>query len=191
VILKGNQLSTARKAVKAIRFFSYFLAFLVLGLYALAVYLARGKRRQLLMGVGVSAFIVGLIVLVVRRFAGNYIVDALTTNPVQKDPARVVWAVETNLLRNVGINLLVYGFVVVLAAWIAGPSRPATWARRASAPTIRSQPWLLFGLVALAMLIILLTGPTDAQRVYPFLLLSALAFVGAEVLRRQTLREFP
>jgi hypothetical protein len=191
VILKGNQLSTARTAVKAIRFFSYFLAFLVLGLYALAVYLARGKRRQLLMGVGVSAFIVGLIVLVVRRFAGNYIVDALTTNPVQKDPARVVWAVETNLLRNVGINLLVYGFVVVLAAWIAGPSRPATWARRASAPTIRSQPWLLFGLVALAMLIILLTGPTDAQRVYPFLLLSALAFVGAEVLRRQTLREFP
>jgi hypothetical protein len=191
VILKGNQLSTARKAVKAIRFFSYFLAFLVLGLYALAVYLARGKRRQLLMGVGVSAFLVGLIVLVVRRFAGNYLVDALTTNPVQKDPVRVVWAVETNLLRNVGINLLVYGSVVVLAAWIAGPSRPATWARRMSAPTIRNQPWVLFGLVALVMLIILLTGPTDAQRVYPFLVVFALAFVGAEVLRRQTLREFP
>jgi hypothetical protein len=191
VILKGNQLSTARKAVKAIRFFSYFLAFLVLGLYALAVYLARGKRRQLLMGVGISAFVVGLIVLVVRRFAGNYLVDALTKNPVQKDPVRVVWAVETNLLRNVGINLLVYGSVVVLAAWIAGPSRPATWARRVSAPTMRNQPWVLFGLVALVMLIILLTGPTDGQRVYPFLLVAALAFVGAEVLRRQTLREFP
>jgi hypothetical protein len=191
VILKGNQLSTARKAVKAIRFFSYFLAFLVLGLYALAVYLARGKRRQLLMGVGVSAFVVGLIVLVVRRFAGNYLVDALTKNPVQKDPVRVVWAVETNLLRNVGINLLIYGSVVVLAAWIAGPSRPATWVRRVSAPTMRNQPWVLFGLVALVMLIILLTGPTDGQRVYPFLLVAALAFVGAEVLRRQTLREFP
>jgi hypothetical protein len=191
VILKGDQLGTARKGVKVIRFLSYFLVFLVLALFALAVYLARGRRRQGLMGVGVSVFLVGLIVLVVRRFAGNYLVDALTTNPVEKDPVRVVWAIETNLLRNVGINALVYGFFVILAAWIAGPSRPATWVRRVSAPTMRNYPWVVYGVVALVLLIILLTGPTDGQRVYPLLVVFALAFVGTEVLRRQTLTEFP
>ncbi len=41
-ILKGNQLQTARTAVKVVRFLSYFLFFLVLAIYALAVYLATG-----------------------------------------------------------------------------------------------------------------------------------------------------
>ena len=191
VILKSNQLETARKAIKVLRVLSYFLVFLVLALYALAVYLARGRRQRLLMGVGVSAFIVGLLVLVVRRLAGNYFVDALNTNAVNKDAVTVVWAIETNLLRNVGINILIYAIVVMFAAWIAGPSRPATWVRRVSAPTMRDQPWVVFGVVALVLLIILWTGPTDSQRIYPLLVLFALAFVGTEVLRRQTLREFP
>jgi hypothetical protein len=190
-ILKGNQLKTARQAVKVVRFLSYFLFFLVLALYAVAVYLATGRRRQLLMGAGVSLFIVGLIVLVVRRFAGNYLVDALTKNTVDKGAIDVVWAVETQLLRNVGINGLIYGFFVMLAAWIAGPSRPARWVRRVSTPTARDHPWVIYGAVALLLLLILITGPTDGQRVYPLLVVFIAAFAGVEVLRRQMLREFP
>ena len=190
-IMKGNQLKTARQAVKVVRFLSYFLFFLVLALYALAVYLATGRRRQLLMGVGASAFIVGLIVLVVRRFAGNYLVDALSKNTVDKGAVDVVWAVETQLLRNVGINVLIYGTFVMLAAWIAGPSRPARWVRRVSAPTARDHPWVIYAALALVLLLILITGPTDGQRVYPLLVVFVLAFIGLEVLRRQTLREFP
>jgi hypothetical protein len=34
-------------------------------------------------------------------------------------------------------------------------------------------------------------GPTDGQRIYPLLVVFALAFVGIGVFRRQTLREFP
>jgi hypothetical protein len=45
--------------------------------------------------------------------------------------------------------------------------------------------------VTVVLLIVLVTGPTDATRVYPLLVLFALAFFGTEVLRRQTLREFP
>ena len=190
-IMKGNQLKTARQAVKVIRFLSYFLFFLVLAIYALAVYLATGRRRQVLMGVGASAFVVGLIVLVVRRFAGNYLVDALTKNSVDKGAIDVVWPVETQLLRNVGINVLIYGTFVMLAAWIAGPSRPARWVRRVSAPTARDHPWVIYAALALLLLLILITGPTDGQRVYPLLVVFVFAFIGLEVLRRQTLREFP
>jgi len=190
-IMKGNQLKTARTAVKVVRFLSYFLFFLVLAIYALAVYLATGRRRQVLLGVGVSAIVVGLIVLVVRRFAGNYLVDALTSNPVQKPAVSVVWAVETELLRNVGINVLIYGLFVVLAAWIAGPSRPARWCRRMVAPTARNHPWVIYGAVGLVLLLILISGPTDGQRVYPLLVVFVFAFVGVEVLRRQMIAEFP
>src|SRR5204863_285892 len=113
---------TARRGVKVIRVLSYFLLFLVLALFAAAVYLAEGRRLRLLMGCGVSLLIVGLIVLVVRRYAGTYLVDALTNNPENKGPVNKVWAIETNLLRNVGINAVVYGIGIMFAAWIAGAS---------------------------------------------------------------------
>ena len=191
VIMKGNQLETARRAVKVVRVLSYFLVFLVLALFALAVYIARGRRRAVLMGAGVSVLLVGLLVLVVRRFAGNYLVDALTNNADEKKPVSAAWAIGTELLRNVGVNLLIYGVLVVFAAWVAGPSRPAVAIRRVAAPTMRDHPVVIYGLLTVLLLIILLTGPTDGQRIYPLLVLFALAYVGVEVLRRQTAREFP
>ena len=54
------------------------LLVLVLGLYALAIYLAHGERRQTLRNIGWAFVLVGLIVLVVRRVGGNVTVDALT-----------------------------------------------------------------------------------------------------------------
>ena len=189
-IMKGNQLETARKGVKVIRVLSYFLFFLVIALYALAMYLGR-DRRKILLGAGVSILLVGLLVLVVRRFAGNYLVDQLTNNPDAKSAVSATWAIGTELLRNVAENAIIYGLVVIFAAVIAGPSRPATWARRVSAPTIRNHPVLLYGLVTLVLILVLLAGPTDSSRIYPLLVLFVLAYVGTEWLRRQTNREFP
>jgi hypothetical protein len=191
VVMKGNQLETARKGVKVIRVLSFFLFFLVLALFALAVYIARGRRRTVLMGIGTSVFLVGLLVLVARRYGGDYLVNALTSNTDSEKPVSAVWAIETNLLRNVGINALVYGGLVIVAAWIAGPARAAASLRRWLAPTMREHPIVIYGAVAVVLLIILLTGPTDAQRIYPLLIVFALAFVGTAVVRRQTLREFP
>ena len=190
VIMKGNQLETARNGVKVIKVLSYFLFFLVIALYAAAIYLAR-ERRKLLLGVGISVLVVGLLVLVVRRFAGNYLVDALTGNPDAKGAVNAVWAIETALLRNVGVNAVIYGIVIIFAAVIAGPSRAARWVRRVSAPTMRDHPVVLYGLVSLVLFLILLAGPTDAQRIFPLLILFAFAYAGVEVLRRQTMREFP
>ena len=79
----------------------------------------------------------------------------------------------------------------MFAAWIAGTSRAATWIRRQLAPTMRSHPVVIYAAVALALFLVLISGPTDAQRIYPLLILFAFAFVGTEVLRRQTEREFP
>jgi hypothetical protein len=191
VVMKGNQLEVARRTVKAIRVLSYLLSFLVLALFAAAVYIARGRRRGVLMGAGVSILIVGLLVLVARRLAGNYLVDALTGNPDEKQPVSAAWAIGTSLLRNVGINGVIYGLVAIFAAWVAGPSRFAVALRRVSAPTMRDHPAIVYGLLSVLLLVLLASGPTDGQRVFPLLVLFALAFVGTEVLRRQTMLEFP
>src|SRR5437764_7029534 len=191
VVMKGNQLSAVRKSVKVIRVLSYLLLFLVIALYAAAVWLARGRRRTVLLGVGISVLVVGLLVLVVRRFAGNYLVDALTTNPTDKGAVTASWAIGTQLLRNVGVNTVIYGIVIVFAAWFAGPARPARWSRRVLAPTMRDHPVVIYGAVALILFIILLAGLTDAQRIFPLLILFGFAFAGTEVLRRQTIRELP
>ena len=190
VVMKGDQLGTARKMVKVIRVLSYFLLFLVLALYAAAIYLAR-DHRKLLMGAGVSLLLVGLLVLVVRRFAGSYVVDALTSNPDDKKAVNASWVIGTQLLRNTGINVVIYGVGIMFAAWVAGPTRAASWLRRSLAPTMRDHPVVIYGVVALALVLVLLAGPTDAQRVFPLLILFAFAFVGTEVLRRQTRREYP
>jgi hypothetical protein len=191
VVMKGNQIDAARKTVKVIRVLSYLLLFLMIALYAAAIWIARGRRRTVLLGVGISVLVVGLLVLVVRRFAGNYLVDALTTNPDDKKAVSASWAIGTQLLRNVGLNAVIYGVVIVFAAWIAGPAGAARWSRRKLAPTMSDHPVVIYGVVALVLCLILLAGPTDAQRIFPLLILFAFAFVGTEVLRRQTIREFP
>jgi len=187
-VMQGNQLDTARKSVKLIRATSYFLLFLVLALIAAAMWIARGRRRTMLLAAGASLVIVGLIILVVHRLAGAYIVDALTNNPDAKKPVNAVWAIETQLLRNVGINTVIYGVLGVLAALLAGPSRPATYVRRVG---LHDHPLIGFGALAILVLILLVTGPTDGDRIYPLLVVAGIAFVGLEVLRRQTERELP
>jgi drug/metabolite transporter (DMT)-like permease len=189
--MKGNQLEAARKTVKVVRVLSYVLFFVVIGLFAAAIYIARGRRLRLLMAAGIGVLLVGLIVLVVRRYAGSYLVDALTTNDDDKDAVSASWAIGTQLLRNTGINAVIYGLGIMFAAWIAGASRPARWVRRVLAPTMRDHPIVIYGAVAVALFLVLITGPTDAQRILPLLVLFAFAFGGTELLRRQTEREFP
>ena len=101
---------------KVVRATSYLLSFLVLALFAAAVYIARGRRRKMLLAAGVSILCVGLLVLIVRRLAGSYLVDALTNNPDAKRPVSATWAIGTELLRNVGINIVTYGLLTVFAA---------------------------------------------------------------------------
>jgi hypothetical protein len=187
-VMKGSQLETARKSVKLLRATSYFLLFLVLALIAAAMWIARGRRRTMLLAAGVSLVVVGLVILVVHRLAGAYVVDALTNNPDAKRPVNAVWAIETQLLRNVGINTVIYGVLGILAALLAGASRPATYVRRVA---LHERPLVGFGVLAVVLLILLVTGPTDGDRIYPLLVVGAVAFIGLEVLRRQTNREFP
>jgi hypothetical protein len=177
--------------VRAVKALSIALSLIVLALFAAAVWITP-KRRRMILAIGVTGLLCGLLLLVARRFLGNYVVDALAKDaPDIKAPAHAAWSIATHLLRNIGINLMIYGIAIIAAALIAGPSRAAHTLRRWAAPGLVHHPVVVYGLVALGFLLVVLLGPTDAQRLVPLIVLFGFGFLGVEVLRRQVAREFP
>jgi hypothetical protein len=190
-LLESDQLSAAQTGVRAIHVASAWLAVLVLGMFALAVYLARGTRRETLRNIGWAFVFVGMLVLVVRRLGGNYVIGSLT-DATWEPSGRRVWAIGTEILRETGRSAIFYGLVVIVAAVLAGPMGVAVATRRRLAPVMRDRPEYVWGTVAVAYLLLVLWAPTYAlQRPIWILIFGLLLVLGIFVLRRQTLAEFP
>jgi hypothetical protein len=190
-VLRSDQLEAAQDGVRALRFLAWFLTALTLVLYAIAIYINRDRRRETLRNVGVSLVIVGILVLFAHGLAGNAVVGALTETAASEGPVQATWDIGTSLLVETGQAIIAYGIVIVLAAWIAGPSTAATWVRGGVTPYLR-QPRFAYGGLVLALALIFWWQPTQAtQRLIPSLLLVGLLALGVEVLRRQVIREFP
>jgi len=191
VIMQSDQLKAAQNGVKAVKWLSVLISVIVFVLIVAAVWITP-YRRKIIMAVGVSCLVCGLVVLVARRYLGDYVVDALTKNaPDVRDAGKNAWSIGTHLLRNIGVNLVIYGLAIVAAALLAGPSRAARTVRRWLAPTLVHRPVVTYLVVACGFLLLVLFGPTDAQRLVPLLILFGFGFLGVEVLRRQVAREFP
>jgi hypothetical protein len=189
VVMNSDQLSAAQTGVQAVRVLSTWLLVLVLALYALAIFLARGARRETLRNVGCAFVLVGLAVLVARRLAGNYAVDALA-QPGSQDPGQRVWLISTEILAQIGWAAVAYGVVIVLGALLAGPHRAAVAVRRRLAPTLNERPAVVWAVVAVVYLALIAWGPTHALRtLWGIVLLAALIAGGLVALRHQTLRE--
>jgi hypothetical protein len=190
-VMKSDQLDALQKGVKLIRVLSAWLLIAVLVLYALAIFLARGHRRETLRNIGWAFAIVGLFVLLIRRAVGNYILDALA-NPVNKQPAHTVYLIESSILREIGIATVAYGLFAVAGAVLAGPTRIATWLRRHIAPTLNDNQLIAWGALAGFVVLLAAWGPTHALRTWwGVLFFAALLAGGLIALRHQTLREFP
>src|SRR5438045_3818533 len=84
--------TAAQTAMKILKALSSLLLIAVVALYALAIYLARGRRRLLLGATGASLVFVGLVIASLRRFLGGAIVDALVKTEANKQPVRVIWS---------------------------------------------------------------------------------------------------
>jgi hypothetical protein len=192
VIMKSSQLSAAQTAVKILKALSSLLLIAVVALYALAIYLAQGRRRLLLGATGASLVLVGLVIASLRRFLGGAIVDALVKTEANKQPVRVIWSLETTVLRDIAVILVVYGALVLLATALAGSNRLAVAVRRWLAPSFRHHPIVVWVAALFLFLILLAVGPTAGNRqLLGVLILAATTAVAIEALRRETLREFP
>jgi hypothetical protein len=191
VVLRSSQLELAQDLVSLMKAVAIVLVVLALGLYALGVYLARGWRREALRACGVGFLFAGAAALVARSLAGNAVVDALATTKSVQPAADAAWSIGTSLLVQAATATIAYGVVIVLSAWLAGPTVWAVAVRRALAPYLR-EPRFAWGAFGVIVLVLLAWAPTPAFR-QPILalILIALLALGVEALRRQASREYP
>jgi len=190
-ILRSDQLDLAQDAVQALKAVAWVLVLLTLGLFALAVYLARGWRREALRACGVGFIAMGVGALVARELAGGEVVDALATTASVEPAVQATWTISTSLLVQASVAAIGYGVVIVAVAWLAGPTHAAVGVRHRLAPWLR-QPRLAYGAVALIVVLLVAWGPTPAtRRPLAVLLLAVLLVVGMRALRRQTELEHP
>jgi hypothetical protein len=191
-ILESGQISTAQDVAQGIRDLPIVLTLLALILYGFAVYLAGPRRRKALRSVGLGFVVAGALALIVRSVAGSEVVGALTSNEAAKPAAEAVWEIGTSLLVTVATSAIAFGVLVFIGAWLAGPTRLATSIRGEAAPYLREQPGAAV-VGALAVFIALIAwAPIAAFRKPLGILVFAILFAaGAEILRRQALREYP
>jgi hypothetical protein len=191
-ILKSDQLSTAQDISKLVRKLPIVLTLLMLLLYGLAIYLAGPRRRQALRSVGFGFVVAGVLSLLLRHFAGSTVTDALAGNEAVKPAVEAVWSIATSLLVTVAVSAITFGILVVIAAWLAGPTSIATSLRREAAPYLRERRGTTYAVVGLIFLVLILWAPVVAfHKPLGLLLLAVLMVAGTEALRRQAEAEFP
>ncbi|MFZ1925909.1 MAG: hypothetical protein WAU42_07185 [Solirubrobacteraceae bacterium] len=191
-IVKAKQLETAQNGVNLLRSLAVILPLLVVAMFALAVYLARGRRRQTLIEVGAAFIGAGLIVIVARGIIGEKVVNSLATTEAVRPAAQAAWSIGTSVLKDVAWSAVFIGVPVILAGLLAGPTKMATSLRHLMAPYLRDRPDITFGAVGLLLLLLLAWGPIAATRTWSgILIIIVLVVFGAEMLRRQTAKEFP
>ncbi len=190
-VMKSDELSAVQTGLDFLKKVGYVLTALVLLLYAAAIALAGDRRRQTLRAVGFSFIFVGVVVLFARGAAGNLVVGSLSEAASSDAAVSSVYEIGSSLVAETGQSIVLYGIVIVLAAWLAGPTRWATSIRHWLTPYLR-QPRYAYGGLAMLMLLLFWWDPVIAtHRIVPSLLLIAFAVLGTEMLRRQVIREFP
>jgi hypothetical protein len=189
VLLRSDQLEAAQAGVKAIKWMSWLVILIAFACYAGAIWLARG-RREMLRNIGVGLLLVGILLLVIRRLVGNYIVDALASGESVRGAVGSAWIIGTRLLSEVAWALIIYGLIIFVGTWLAGPNRYAGRVRGFIGPTLRDRPGLAWGALAGVFLLLVLWGPVPALRSWVgILILAGLVALGFEAFRRVVLGE--
>ncbi len=190
-VMKSSELDAAQKGLSLLEKVGYVLTALVLLLYAAAIALAGARRRQTLRAVGFSFIFVGIVVLFARGAAGNLVVSSLSEVASSDAAVGSVYDIGSSLILETGQSIVLYGIVLVLAAWLAGPTHWATSIRHRVTPYLRQPAYAYGGLAALLLLLFWWDPVIATHRLVPSLILIVLAALGTEMLRRQVIREFP
>jgi hypothetical protein len=191
-IADSNQLDTAETITKIIRGLAWLFTIGTLALFALAAYLAKGRRWLVVLGYGLGLIAAGLAAIAVRSAAKGIVVDSLAKTEEARVPAEHAWDISTALLHSIGSSVIILGVLFVVASFLASPANAAVTIRQALAPTLRERPGLVWSVFAAAALIALIVWPPAGTRQLVLtVLLVALAGVGLEALRLKTMGEFP
>jgi hypothetical protein len=190
-IVSNDDLVKVNDLLDLLKTLAWVVTVLALALFALAIYLAHGWRREALRSVGFALIVVGILVLVVRTVAGNALIDHLATTESVRPAVSATWEIGTSLLNAQGGAVVFYGLFIVIGAWLAGPMGFARSARKAITPILENRT-VGYTVLAAILLLLFLWAPTPGfHRLPTALLLVALSIIGLEFLRRQAVSDFP
>ncbi len=161
-IIQSSKLEDLQSAVKFVEWASWLLFFVVIAIYAGAIFLADGWRRVATRTVGLSMLIVGLLLLAGLRFGGDRLLDSVVQNESNRGAAEAVWKIGSSLLRDIGWNIAVVGALIVLGAFLAGSTAVATAIRRFVAPVFVGGAGVRWSVGAAIFLIFVLWAPIPA-----------------------------
>ncbi len=185
-------ISTVRQSVKLVRALSLFLLLVVVGLYAGAIWLARGWRREAILRCGGGVLIVGLLLFVIRRVLQGVLLDALVGQRSARPAVSAAYLILTELLMAIAWTAVAVGTITVVLAFLAGPSRFARAFRAFAAPGLVRHPWIAWGVDALAILLILIAAPiTDWNKLVSRFVTFAVIIGLTEAIRRRATEEHP
>ena len=187
-IIEESQLETAQTITKVLRAVANWMWIIALALAALAIWLARGRRRLELRALAIGVLLVGLLMLAVRRFAGDYLVDALVKDDAVKPAGHDAWSILTQVLADRAWVWIILGTVALVGVWFVGETRRAADARRAAQPVLENRV-TTYALAAGALLVLALVAPAIARGWLSALVLVGLIVAGIEVVRSIALRE--
>ncbi len=161
-IIQSSKLDSLQTAVTFVQWASWLLFFVVIGLYAGAIFLADGWRRVATRAAGLSILIVGLLILAGLRFGGSRLLDTAVQKQSNRPAAEAVWKIGSQLLRDIGWNITWIGVIIVLGAVLAGPTAVARSIRRFIAPAFVGGPGVRWGVGAAIFLIMVFWAPLPA-----------------------------
>ena len=187
-IIDESQLETAQTATKVLRAVADWMWLLALVVAALAVWLAKGRRRLELRALAIGLVVVGLLMLAVRRFAGDYFVDKLVKDDAVKPAGHEAWSILTQTLADRAWVWIILGVITLLGVWFVGESDRAARARGAATPALEKRV-TTYVIAAGALLVLVLVAPQIARGWLTALVLIALIVAGIEVVRSIVLRD--
>lgn len=191
-ILKSDQIGLVQDIGRGLRSLALWLSIAVPLLFGLAIALARGWRRRAVINVGYALATAGFLVLLARALVQSRVPASLVADASIRPAAEATVSIATSMLAEIAGELVLFGALLIIAAWSAGPARAAVGFRRALAPYLRGYPGPASAVLVVVIALVLIWRPIGALGTsVGALAFVALALLWALLIRRQAVTEFP
>jgi hypothetical protein len=186
-ILQSDELDTAQSVTQLLKTVADWIWIPMLLAFAAALWLVPGRRRKEVRAIAIGLVVAGVALLVIRRVAGSYLVDHLTSSDSVRPAVSAFWTILSDGLAEAAWVVVFIGVIGTLGAWLTGEGRRAVGARRWLGPWL-ANAGIAWAVYAAVLLIVVWALPL--HRFVTTGILVVLGAVGFEVARRQIVGEY-
>src|SRR5262249_8087622 len=112
-VVKSDELRSVQRGVRLLNFLARWLWVFALGAWALALWLVPGRRRLEVRAIAIGFAIVGVLILLIRHVAGDYVVGHVVTTASVRPAAHAAYAIVTRHLSDAGWTYLFTGLIAL------------------------------------------------------------------------------